>query len=47
MAVAARRIAAQYDPDACAARLLGLYEDLIRAWQPAPVHARTVHTREA
>jgi glycosyltransferase involved in cell wall biosynthesis len=47
MRVAARRIAAQYDPDVCAARLLALYEDLVRAYQAAPIAARAAHPREA
>lgn len=47
MGMAGRRIAAGYAPDACATRVLGLYEELIRVGQTVPAHARAVHPREA
>ncbi len=47
MAETGRRIAAGYAPDACAARLLGLYEDLVRAFRAVPVRTHLVHPREA
>lgn len=40
MAAAGRRIAAGYAPDACAARLLDLYQEVVRAYGTAPVRAR-------
>jgi glycosyltransferase involved in cell wall biosynthesis len=47
MAAAGRRIAAGYAPDACAAKLLDLYRDVIRARQTAPVQGRLAHPSEA
>jgi len=47
MAAAGRRIAAGYAPDACAAKLLDLYREVIRARQTAPARATAVHPREA
>ncbi len=47
LAEAGRRIAAGYAPDACAARLLGLYEDLVRAIRAVPVRPRLVQPRAA
>jgi glycosyltransferase involved in cell wall biosynthesis len=47
MGAAGRRIAAGYAPDACAARLLDLYQEVIRARQAPPVRGRAVHPSEA
>jgi glycosyltransferase involved in cell wall biosynthesis len=47
MAEAGRRIAARYAPDACAATMLGLYEELVRSRQAAPVDARAASPTEA
>ena len=47
MAEAGRRIAARYAPDACAATMLGLYEELVRSRQAAPVRARAASPTEA
>jgi 1,2-diacylglycerol 3-alpha-glucosyltransferase len=46
MAEAGRRIAARYTPDACAATMLDLYEELVRSRQAAPVHARAASPTE-
>lgn len=47
MGMAGRRIAAGYAPDACAAKLLGLYEELIRVSKAVPAHVRAIRPREA
>jgi len=47
MGEAGRRIAARYAPNACAATLLGLYEELALSCQAAPLRARAVRPREA
>jgi glycosyltransferase involved in cell wall biosynthesis len=47
MAEAGRRIAARYGPDACAAALLGLYEELALSCQTAPLRARDASRKEA
>jgi glycosyltransferase involved in cell wall biosynthesis len=47
MTAAARRVAAQYAPEAAAARLLSLYQDLCRLRCSAAVHARPLGSREA
>jgi glycosyltransferase involved in cell wall biosynthesis len=47
MSLAARRVAARYDPGVCAARLLGLYEELIRALRLERVGARPIRPKEA
>ena len=47
MGAAGRRIAAGYAPDACAAKLLGLYAEVIRAYRTAPVRATAARPREA
>jgi glycosyltransferase involved in cell wall biosynthesis len=47
MAEAGRRIAARYAPDACAATMLDLYEELVRSWQAARVGARAASPTEA
>jgi glycosyltransferase involved in cell wall biosynthesis len=47
MAEAGRRIAARYAPDACAATMLDLYEELVRSRQAARVGARAASPTEA
>ena len=47
MGESGRHIAARYAPEACAAKLLGLYEELLRARESAPARARIGRTREA
>ncbi len=47
MGAAGRRIAAGYAPDACAAMMLCLYEEVIRARQTATVRGRVIHPSEA
>jgi glycosyltransferase involved in cell wall biosynthesis len=47
LGVAGRRVAARYAPDACAAKMLTLYEDLVRTYQTARVHPRQVSSHEA
>ena len=47
MGMAGRRIVVGYAPDACAARLLGLYEELIRVRRAVPAHVRAIQPREA
>jgi len=47
MAEAGRRIAARYGPDACAARLLGLYEELVRSYEAVPARACAASPKEA
>lgn len=46
MAEAARRIAARFTPEASAARLLGLYGELVRARRPLPAGVGALHPRE-
>ncbi len=46
MGMAGRRIAAGYAQDACAARLLGLYEGLVRVGRTVPAHVRVVRASE-
>lgn len=46
VAEAGRRIAARYAPDACAATMLELYEELVRSWQAARVGARAATPTE-
>jgi len=46
MSVAARRLAARYAPEATAARLLSLYQDLYGARRSATASARPLHSRE-
>lgn len=46
MGMAGRDIAAGYAPDACAARMLGLYEELIRVGRTVPAHVRPVRASE-
>lgn len=47
MAEAGREIAAGYDPDACANTLLGLYEELVRSRETAPIRVQAARPREA
>lgn len=47
MGGAGRRMAAGYAPDACAAKLLDLYRNVIRARQTSPIRGRVVHASEA
>ncbi len=47
MGEAGRRIAARYVPDASAATLLGLYEEVVRSWMIAPVRSRAASPKEA
>jgi glycosyltransferase involved in cell wall biosynthesis len=47
MGAAGRRIAAGYAPDACAAKLLVLYEEVVCAHRTAPVRGRLAHPSEA
>jgi glycosyltransferase involved in cell wall biosynthesis len=47
VAEAGRRIAARYAPDACAATMLDLYEELVRSWQAARVGACAASPTEA
>lgn len=47
MAEAGGRIAARYAPDACAATMLDLYEELVRSRQTAPVRGRAASPTEA
>jgi glycosyltransferase involved in cell wall biosynthesis len=47
MGVAGRQIAEAYAPDTCAAKLLGLYEELVRVARAVPAHARAARLREA
>lgn len=47
MGVAGRQVAEAYAPDTCAAKLLGLYEELVRAARAVPAHARAARPREA
>jgi 1,2-diacylglycerol 3-alpha-glucosyltransferase len=47
VAEAARRIAARYTPEASAAKLLSLYQDLCRARRAAPVAAIPFHSGES
>ncbi len=47
MAEAGRRIAARYAPDACAARLLDLYEEVVRSYEAVPARARAASPQEA
>ncbi len=42
-----QRIAEAYAPAACAARVLDLYEELVRAGRHLPAHPRAVRAREA
>ena len=47
MALAARQVAARFDPETCAARLLHLYGELIHSHRGAPVGSGLFHKREA
>ncbi|HSD50169.1 MAG TPA: glycosyltransferase [Candidatus Methylomirabilis sp.] len=47
MAAVGRRIAAGYAPETCAAKLLGLYEEVVRARRISPLGATAVRPREA
>jgi glycosyltransferase involved in cell wall biosynthesis len=47
MGAAGRRIAVGYARDACASKLLGLYEEVVRARRTSPVGATAVRPREA
>jgi glycosyltransferase involved in cell wall biosynthesis len=47
MALAARQVAARFNPEACAARLLHLYGELIHAHRGVRVAARTFRKGEA
>lgn len=47
MGAAGRRIAADYAPNACAAKLLDLYEGVVRAYRTVPVRGAAVRPREA
>ncbi len=47
MAEAGRRIAARYAPDACAARLLGLYEEIMESYGAISVRADAATPKEA
>jgi 1,2-diacylglycerol 3-alpha-glucosyltransferase len=47
MAEAGRRIAAPYAPDACAARLLGLYEELLHSYEVIGARADAATPKEA
>jgi glycosyltransferase involved in cell wall biosynthesis len=47
LGAAGRRIAAGYAPEACAARLLDLYEEVTRAHRTVPVRARAARPHEA
>jgi glycosyltransferase involved in cell wall biosynthesis len=47
MGVEGRRIAAGYTSDACAARLLGLYEELVQAHRPVPARVHLASPRKA
>ncbi len=47
MAEAGRQIAARYAPDACAARLLDLYEEVVRSYEAVPARARAASPKEA
>lgn len=47
MGEAGRRIAAGYAPDVCAAKLLDLYAEVIRAYRTAPIRATAARPREA
>ena len=47
MGMAGRQITAAYAPDACAAKLLGLYEELIRVSRAVPARVHVTRPREA